>query len=361
MQNEFNFLNKIYNDEEGLAIALHENFGDAINYVFSEKFVAGIGDSYLKGRVLVELNRCKYAESALTMIINLLNPAIGLSVRGNSFKSLKDLATYMYNDDKLHTTILHLFNDHCLSEAFGDSLEAKEKEKLIEIERNINEPAIYYLFQLIYKDNKEIIDYHGLSKYDYYFYAMSNSRDPFLTYYNVLNNLTFKADLMRNISIDRILDCYTKENMPYLILRDLVPNLKLDTSCLLNSGIHFWVAANLKHYKAKGLAAKVKKAMKKTLKKVKKPNIIETKYALADKMYSYYNLFIKLWDLGLVKAKAPEYALDKEHSLRVCEAYNLETKCEAEVSFIEACELSKKDKESELKHLEKQFKEIKKN
>ncbi len=361
MENTFYFLEEEYNSKEKLALALHGNFGDAINYIFSDSFIDSIKDPYLKGRILVCIRSVKYAESALTLVIYLLDPQIGLSIRGKAFSSLNDLANYMTENDVLKKTLEHLLLDHVLTLTLAQDLSQEEKDKLFEIESNIENTSVYYLFEHIYALHPENTDHHGLSKYDYYFYDVKASKDPFLTYYNVLTSPIFKADLMQTIGIENTMNLYKSQNMPFVVLKELIPVLKLDVTILLNTGIHFWVAENLKQYKTKGLASDVAGEIKKTYSKLKKPNIKDVKYKLTEDLYAYYNLFVKLVDLGLVEAKNPKYALNKQNSLRECEAYNQLTNYKGQVEEVKTLELSKQELKERLAALTSEFKEIKKN
>ena len=306
----YRFLNETFENEQDFALALSQNYADALNYIFTNEFKSCFLDSYLRGRVDAEIKRCKYAESALTMIIYLLNPSLGLCVRGKYFKTLKDLARFMYNTslDK-QKSIIHLFKDHCITHTLGlkEKLDDKLKNDIVYVEDHIEDDSIYEYFVSLFDIKFKQEDAHGLSVFDYFIYGVTNEKDRFQAYLNLLNDPSFKSSLYKVYSIPEILKIYNQKDAPFAILKLLGENVSIDMAPIVDSGINVWLCKNVDNYKFARKAKHIKRLLVKCNNYIQKLSSIEEKIEFNEKIYNIYKSFINFYDCNLITAKSEEY------------------------------------------------------
>lgn len=306
----YRFLNQTFENEQDFALALSQNYADALNYIFTTEFKSCFLDSYLRGRVDAEIKRCKYAESALTMIIYLLNPNLGLCVRGKYFKTLKDLARFMYNTslDK-PKSIIHLFKDHCITHTLGlrEELDEKLRNDIVYVEDHIEDDSIYEYFVSLFDIKFKQEDAHGLSVFDYFIYGVTNEKDRFQAYLNLLNDPSFKSSLYKVYSIPEVLKIYNQKDAPFAILKLLGENVSIDMAPIVDSGINVWLCKNVENYKFARKAKHIKRLLIKCKNYIEKLTTIEEKIEFNEKIYNVYKSFINFYDCNLISAKSEEY------------------------------------------------------
>ncbi len=356
----FKFLGKNYDNERELAKALADNYADALNYVFTEEFLNCFSDTYLRGRVVAELRRCRYAESALAMIIYLLNPELGLCVKGKFFMSLKDLATYMYyNSQEENLTIVHLFLDHAITHtlALAELENIKLKKDIVYVEDHIEDPAIYEYFIDLFDVRFKQTDAHGLTKFDYFLYGISNKKDKFQAFLELLDDSSFKSSLYSTFGISYILSIYEKPDYPYVIFNLLKEKTTMELDSFTGNGVHVWILSHIKNYKYYGVARKIKSKMKKLYKLHKKTQLFDERLNNSSRCYELYKCFTDAYEYGFISAIEDNYAINYQgYKNKAPLAYLTDLKLPIEnYNFIEKLVFNRKDKKSAAKILKKRL------
>lgn len=363
MKTKFEFLGEHYTDEKTLALALARNFADAINYIFTENFLNSVSDSYLKGRIVAEIRRCKYVESAVSMVIYLLNPELGLCVKGKFFKSLKDLANYMcYETDSDDKAIIHLFLDHAITHtlALVESDSQDFRKDIVYVEEHIEDKSIYDYFISLFDVGFKQNDAHGLSVFDYALYGIASEKDKFQAFLELLDTPSFKSCLYSHFGISYTLSLYEKSDYPYVIFNLLKDNTSIDLTPFTGNGVHVWTLTKIKNYKFTRIAKKIKHQMKKLAGKAKKVQLFNEKLNNSSQCYELYKCFVDAYDYGFIVAKEEQYELNYDgYKNRASLAYINELKLpldKYEVVFPKSYD--KKDKRLIVKHLKKRLKLI---
>lgn len=313
MAYKYKFLNNNYVNIEDFAVGLSENYGDAINFIFTNAFLNQIDDYYLRGRIQTEMRRCKYVESVFTMVIYLLNPSLGLCVRGRFFKTLEDLAKYMHvTSTNKDISIIHLFLDNCITHTLGiaDNYSEEFKDNIVYIEDNIEDPAIYEYFIDLFDIKFKREDAHGLSVFDYYLSTISTTSSRLDAYLSLINDPGFKSALFKQFGLKQTLEIYGKKNAPFEFIKLIDDYTQLDIVQFLDMGITTWLLKNYNNYKFSHDTSKVKNLLKECARESKQVMSVDERVKFNEKVYIYYRNFLNLYDCQKIVEKSEEYRLD---------------------------------------------------
>lgn len=314
----YKFMGKNYKDEKSFGKALAYNFPDAINYIFTPEFKACFKDPYLWGRISVEIARCKYKESAFTMVVYLLNPDLGLCVKGKFFNSVYDLALYVKEQDGMQDFIEHLFVDNVISSTFFKYDQSELKKDVIYIENNISDPAIKEYFVDLFDQNFPKSENYGLSIYDFYLYPVSKAKDPFEAFLDLIDNPKFKACLFKTFGVNEVLDVYNTVEKPFKIIRLLLEKsayheLNPLINPILNSGFDLYVCKNYDSYQYKSVAKELLDFFKDYLKTYNDKSFNE-QVDYREQLYLKFINFIRLLDCGLIVPNEPNADVTKVYN-----------------------------------------------
>ncbi len=355
---KYHFLGVEYNNYKELALALANNYADAINFIYTKEFTDQFTDTYLKGRLIAEQERAYYATSCLACSLYLLNPDLGLVLNGKALRSYEDVSNAL-DDPNLRESCIHLFKDHSISHTIGQV--DKSIAEIFEIENNIDDLGVIYYFQLFFDKRFKENDCHGYKALDYYLFEALQDRDPFKKYQELVYKPEFKGILGHRFTLRETLTWYQSSSPEYVIMEHLLDNINRDITPIIESGMHnyfFNTKKYLKNYKLMKYLKKVKAYAKKAKKLSKK----EDNSYLANAIYfDLYKFIIKGIDLGLITAKEPKYELKYEYIKEVVSIDYLNSLADkSEYNVYEVKELSADELKAEIKELKKDIKLYKK-
>lgn len=359
---KYHFLGESYNSEIDLAVALANNYGDALNYIFTSTFAEDFDNPYLRGRVKEEINRCRYAESALSMVLYLLNPSVGLYVNGHFFKTIQELADFLAKEG-MNDTLAHLFADHGLTHtlALREELSLEKQKSLVFVEDNILNSGVYSYFLSVFASSTRISSLNGSTEFDTFLYSINNNKDIFNAYLTLINHDIFKSTLYQLLGFDKVEEIYSAVDYPIQVLEIFKKHSSYSDGAnpalvnILNSGVDLYYANNYKKFKFKGIAKVFKRNFRVYCKDAKKANINDL-VSLRSAVYSYKTLWQKAYVAGLISPKKPEYSLIKVHcddfvSLEYLQSINVDASDLEDVKLISA-----DDRKAFIKALKKEIK-----
>lgn len=303
---KYHFLGVEYNDYKELALALANNYADAINYIYTKEFTDQFTDTYLKGRLIAEQERSYYATSCLACTIYILNPELGLVLNGKSLRTYKDVSNAL-DDPNLRETCIHLFKDHSISHTIGQV--DKSIAEIFEVENNIDDLGVVYYFQLFFDERFNENDCHGYKALDYYLFEAMQDKDPFKKYQELVYKPEFKGILGHRFSLRKILNWYDSYSVEYTIIANLLENINRDISPIIESGIHNYIFTTkkyLKNYKITKCLKKVKSYARKARKISKKA---DNSYVANSIYFDLYKFICRGYDLDLIQVKEDIYDL----------------------------------------------------
>lgn len=306
----YHFLGRDYDNLKDYAAALANNYADGLNFIYQPEFLDQFTDSYLKGRLLAEQKRAYYATSAFAAIIYLLDPSQGLVLSGRNLRTYHDVCDAL-EDPTCRQACIHLFKDHTISHTLA--LKDTSLPDIIEIENNIDIPAIVKYFQLYYDTRFKEEDVHGYKKLDFYLILATSDKEPFTKYLELLYSDEFEAILCHHYGIDKILALYKTSNAPYTVLEALKDDISIPLDTIADSGMHchfFMVNKYYKNFTFKGVTKKLKSKGYKLAKRFGK----NASLTFDDNQiyYDFYNFLVRAFDLNLLVPKTNDYALDLE-------------------------------------------------
>ncbi len=366
------FLGNEFSNYKALAKAMASHWGDSISTIEKPEFLAYFAksDPYMYGRLELEIKRCHFLETALSMVIYALYPEEGVCIKGTFFKSLKDIAVCMQqNYPKILPSIRTFFKDHCISHVFLSQLpvgyqdsfqDAKFLEEIPFIENNIDNVLVYRYFMNHYTIGMKQNVISGFTTFDFYFRNILNHSKEVFSYVDELStNADFLVDLAYIHGLNKVFE-YTKANNKFFLTIELIKDyITFDIKILLKTGYHLWLADNYNNFNTMGLDAKELFKNYSKMPKVEEAFSKNNEYVIdyCKKLHSMYLTFIEMYEMKMIFPKEEEFVIDRPYgdtyvSVKYLEMNDLNT-------YVEPVNIIKT--EEEIKNIIKENKRIRKN